>query len=234
MQLSLLIDDRRQRLLALHRALRSHFGHPGPWRHLDPVSQLVLGMVGGRTHEAVSRRAFEVLFTCFRSWERVRDAAEIDVYRAVHRVTYAERKARRLQAALRQVTHERGRLTLDFLAALSVPQALSWLERLPGVGRKTSAVTLNFSTLRMPALVIDTHHLRVLRRLRLIGRRATTVDAYDHVMSHLPSDWEAADYDDHHQLMKQAGQSFCRHAEPNCAACPLRRLCPSAAHVGRV
>jgi adenine-specific DNA glycosylase len=110
-----------------------------------------------------------------------------------------------------------------------VDQALIWLERLPGVGRKVAAATLNFSTLRRAALVIDTHHLRVLRRLGLIDRRAGTVEAYDRLVPLLPGGWTAADLDEHHQLMKALGQTNCRHAFPICRRCPLRDLCPTAA-----
>ena len=49
-----------------------------------------------------------------------------------------------------------------------------WLERLPGVGPKTSAAVLLFSRLRMPAMPVDSHHHRVAARLGLIPESVGT------------------------------------------------------------
>jgi endonuclease III len=54
-----------------------------------------------------------------------------------------------------------------------VPDARAWLESLPGVGSKTSAPTLLFSRLRMPALPVDSHRHRVALRLGLLPQGTT-------------------------------------------------------------
>jgi len=228
MQLLLAIDDRTRTLGEIHRRLEQRFGPQGPFYLLDPVSQLVMGLVGGRTHAKVSRSAFEALLRRFGGWEAVRDAPVGEIETIIAAVTYADAKARRLKAALEAITRAHGRLTLDNLERLTVAEAIIWLERLPGVGRKVAAATLNFSTLRKPALVIDTHHLRVLRSLALVGPKADFRHAYDDMMALLPPDWSAADLDEHHQLMKRLGQTFCRPTVPCCRHCPLRDLCPTA------
>ena len=227
MQLSMAFYNQNESLLRLHRRLIAHFGPPEPCRPLDPVSQLVMGVIGGRTLGSESLRAFRALLSRFDCWEEVCVAEPASLARSIAAVTDAEVKAHRLRAALRLIVARRGRLELDFLADLSVEAALSWLEGLPGVGRKVSAATLNFSTLRKKALVIDRHHLRILRRLGLVRPRANAEEAYRRIMPDLPAAWTAADFDDHHQLMKTLGQSHCRHAFPHCDGCPLRDLCPA-------
>ncbi|WP_282605335.1 endonuclease III [Pelagibius sp. Alg239-R121] len=234
MQLLFAFDDGAATFADIHYRLLIRFGRQGPWRLLDPVSQLVLGIIGGRTRGTVSLLVLEALVQRFGSWEAVRDAAYHDVQREIFRVTFAENKARHLQAALRQLTALRGSLELEFLAAWPVDAALEWLERLPGVGRKASAATLNFSSLRMKALVIDSHHLRVMTRLGLIGAKATTMDAYLSIVPRLPSRWIAADIDEHHQLVKSLGQTICRHDTPACADCPLQDLCSFKKRSARV
>ena len=225
MQMPLGFYNQGESLLRAHQRLMARFGPPGPWRHLDPVSQLIMGMIGGRTLSADSLRAFETLRLRFDRWEDLCTAEPDSLARMIAVVTDAEVKAHRLPAALRQIVARRGRLELDFLGGLPVESALCWLERLPGVGRKVSAATLNFSTLRMKALVIDRHHLRILRRLGLVRPRASAAEAYRRVMPDLPADWTAADLDDHHQLMKTLGQTHCRVEFPRCDGCPLRDLC---------
>lgn len=225
MQLLLFNENRTSLLKGIDARLRDYFGQPGPWRRLDPVSQLILAMVGCRTRGTVSRTAVEALICRFGRWECVRDASADEICKAIQAVTYAETKARHVAQALRMITSLRGSLTLAFLGDWSAADALIWLERLPGVGRKVAAATLNFSTLQMRALVIDTHHLRVLRRVGLLDQRADYRAAYDRIMPLLPAGWTASDLDDHHQLMKTLGQTVCRHDRPRCDQCPLNDLC---------
>ncbi len=227
MQLLFAFNDEVAIFADIHHRLRNRFGPQGPWQLLDPVSQLVLGIIGGRTRGSVSLLSLEALLLHFGSWEAVRDASRREVEIAIARVTFADNKARHLQAALRQVTLERGSLSLDFLEPWRTDAALEWLERLPGVGRKVSAATLNFSHLRKKTLVIDTHHLRVMKRLGLVRAKADIHEAYRQIVPRLPGRWIAADFDDHHQLVKSLGQTTCRHDRPACANCPLRDLCPS-------
>jgi len=228
MQLCLHLDERTSLLKGVDGRLRTCFGHPDPCLQLDPVSQLVLAMIGVRTYGAISKAAFEVLVRRFQRWDRVRDAPAADVYNAIRPVTYSEVKVRHLQAALRIITITRDGLALEFLGGWRVEDALAWLERLPGVGRKVAAATLNFSTLKMKALVIDTHYLRVSRRLGLVGPRADYREAYDRIMPFLPTVWTADDIDDHHRLMKILGQTICRPQRANCDKCPLNDLCKTS------
>lgn len=225
MQLLFAFDDGAATFADIHSRLLAHFGRQGPWHHLDPVSQLVLGILGGRTRGCVSLSVLEALIQRFESWEAVRDASYPEVRALIARVTFPENKARYLLDALRQLTVARGWLELEFLANWPVNFALTWLERLPGVGRKVSAATLNFSSLQMRALVIDTHHLRVMKRLGLLRQQAGFEEAYRQMMPRLPGYWTSADVDEHHQLVKLLGQTTCHHDVPACADCPISGFC---------
>lgn len=227
MQLLLPMDGDPLTLEAVHTRLLARFGRPGPWQALDPVSQFVMGMIGGRTRESESRAAFEALRRQFADWEAVRDAPGPAIHATIAPVNFAEIKAPRLQEALHAITSLRRRIDLDFLGDLAVDTALAWLERIPGVGRKVSAATLNFSTLRMRALVVDTHHLRVVRRLGLTRPHAQYEEAYRRLMPRLPPGWGADELDDHHQLFKRLGQTICRADGSRCRMCPLWDICPS-------
>lgn len=229
MQLLLSLDDQPTLLADIHRRLLQRFGPQGPYVLLDPLSQLVMAIVSVRTHSDISVKAFLALLVRFGGWEALRDAPVAEIQEAIGGVTYAERKAPDLKAALEAITAQHGRLTLDMLDDLNVPEALRHLERLRGVGRKVAAATLNLSTLRKAALVVDTHMLRIVKRLAIVDARCDTCQAYDHLMALAPADWMAADFDQHHQLMKELGRQICRAGWPACHACPLNGLCPTAA-----
>ncbi len=228
MQFEFWPDMRAGLLVEIQQRLYRRFGPPGPFLALDPVRQLALAVIGGKTRSAVSKTAFEALLSRFQTLEAVRDAPVRDIHARIKTVTFADDKAARLKAALRRLPTANGTMSLEHLRPMAVEDALRWLERLPGVGRKAAAATLNFSTLRKCALVIDTHHLRIIKRIGLVDRRANVRRAYDCVIPAVPDRWTARDIDDHHQLLKQLGQRICTHQNPSCGACPLADLCESA------
>lgn len=229
MQLTFELRGETALLTLIHARLLAQFGRPGPWRLLDPVSQLAMGIIGCKTDSTISRVVHTRVLAVFGDWENVRDASHSDLLDELHGLNFVDAKAIRLQSSLKAITRIRGQLDLDFLSVRAVGEGLTWLERLYGVGRKVAAATLNFSTLRKRCLVIDTHGLRVLRRLGLIGSRDSYAAAYDRIMPLVPGDWSASDFDDHHQLVKKLGQAYCRPQVPLCGICPIRDSCATGA-----
>jgi endonuclease-3 len=214
-------------VVTIHRRLLTAFGIPVPAKRLAPVSQLVLALLNVRTSDGIARAAFEALSDRFGHWDWLQYAAPDAVEPIIRTVTFAEKKAVTLPAALRSITARRGRLTLDFLDELPTDAARAWLMDVPGVGPKVSASVLNLSTLDRRALVVDTHHTRVAKRLRLAPRWSNTDKTSALLDSQMPSIWTAEDMADHHELMKRLGQSFCSRTAPSCDACPLLSLCPT-------
>lgn len=210
----------------IHRHLLALYGRPGPWLQFDPVSQLVLALIGTRTVTTTSKRVFVDLARRYGPWAEVSARAPAELRRHLAPVTFADAKAECLPAALRAIARQCGALDLDFLADWPEEAALLWLERLPGVGRKVSAATLNFSVLRRRVLVVDLHHLRLAQRIGLVPMRATPVEAYHRLMRRPPDRWTAADLDDHHTLIMHHAQTVCRALAPRCAHCALAALSP--------
>lgn len=227
-----LFPEPSRTLQAVHDRLLIAYGSPSPGWRLDPVGQLVLGIVSMRTHDTVSLRAFAALARHVRGeWIALENADPATLEEIIAPVTFAEKKARWLPSAVRAIVARRGRLALDFLADWPVEAARAWLRALPGVGPKVANSVLAFSTLERPVLVVDTHHHRIARRLRLVPERADLAKATDLLIRQIPRHWSARTMVTHHVLMKRHGQWLCHHAEPDCASCCLRPLCPQAGPV---
>ncbi|MEP3303558.1 MAG: endonuclease, partial [Roseibium sp.] len=133
--------------------------------------------------------------------------------------------AKRLKACLLAIIAERGNVSLAHLSNLPLEEAMAWLETLPGVARKNSAGVMNASTFDRKAMVIDGHHRRTMQRMGVVPAKADTAKTYDALMPIVPSEWSAADMDEHHLLLKKLGQTFCRPRTPQCGGCPLRADC---------
>ena len=216
------------RLLEAHTRLCTAYGCPVPYFHsLDPLSELVSSLLSHRTRNADSGRAFRSLKAAFANWEAVRDAPTEQVETAIQASTWPEQKAPRIQAILRAITQKHGALSLNFLAGMPVSEARAWLEAISGIGPKTSAAVLLFSTLRMPAMPVDSHHHRVAIRLGVIPASVPVGKSHALLEAMLPKDLDAQGIYDHHEVMMFHGQRCCFFAKPACERCPLLDLCPT-------
>jgi endonuclease-3 len=218
------------KLLLVHERLCRTYECPIRYFHdLDPLSELVSSLLSHRTKNADSGRAFKALRATFgEDWAAVRDAPTATVQDAINAVTWPEQKAPRIQAVLRQITVLRGGvLSLDFLATRTPAEARRWLEQLPGVGPKTSAAVLSFSSLRMRALPVDSHHHRVAVRLAIIPPTLAVGPSHGVLEAMLPADWSAQQIYDHHEVLMLHGQHCCYYRGPACGRCPVLDLCPT-------
>ncbi|MEO1208138.1 MAG: Fe-S cluster assembly protein HesB [Cyanobacteria bacterium J06638_20] len=220
--------DSQQKALLVHERLCQVYGCPIPYfRALDPLSELVSALLSHRTTNRNSGKAFRQLQERFTSWEDLRDGDITVIREAIAPCTFPQVKAPRLKSVLQQITDRRGELSLDFLADLSVEEARHWLEEIPGVGPKTSAAVLCFSALRRPALPVDSHHHRVALRVGLIPSKTAVGPSHKLLAAQLPTDWEAQQVYDNHEVLMLHGQKCCHYRNPRCGECPLLDLCPT-------
>lgn len=119
-------------------------------------------------------------------------------------------KARNLREACRiLVEKHRGK----------VPQMPEDLMQLPGVGRKTAAVILG-NAFGVPALPVDTHVVRVSRRLGLTDHSDPERIEQDLCALFPRESWVRLS----HQLIRH-GRQVCRARQPLCSSCDLHTLC---------
>ncbi len=207
--------------MAVHRRLLEAYGEPRWRRPLPPVAELVSTILSQNTNDLNRDRAFAALRAAFPTWETVRDAPASAVIQAIRPAGLANQKGPRIQAVLRAITEERGRLDLRFLRRLPADQAADWLMRFKGVGRKTASIVLLFS-LGLPAFPVDTHIHRLSGRLGLRPPRASLDQTHDLLARTFPPETY---YAAHLNLIRH-GRQVCRARRPDCPACVLRRICP--------
>lgn len=193
--------------------------------HFSPIGQVIKSLISSRTRDPVSLAAYHRLGAHFGSVSAMADAGAHEIEPLIADVTFPDVKAERLVRMLAMVRAERPGFKLHFLAERPIPAALAWLERLPGVARKVAASALNFSTLRLPVFVVDTHVLRLCMRLGIVPRGADIRVCSDTVTTAMP-DWTGPQFASFHSQLKRLGQQICRWDVPECARCPLAEVCP--------
>ncbi len=211
----------KTRALDIHRRLLEVYGRP-TWREpLPALDELVSTILSQNTNDRNRDLAFYALKARFGSWEAVRDADPQQVIAVIRPAGLANQKGPRIQAVLRQITAERGKLDLDFLREWKAQDAHAWLMRFNGVGLKTAAIVLQFS-LDMPAFPVDTHIYRVSGRLGLRPETMNVEQAHAHLAGLFPPE----DYGSAHLNLIRLGREVCTARKPDCPRCPLRDLCP--------
>ena len=221
-------NDKREKLQLVHARLCKEYGCPVAHFHeISPLDEIVSSLLSHRTRNSESGAAYDELRRRFPDWPAVRDASVADVQDAIKTCNWPEQKAPRIQLILRLITEKRGGdLSLDFLADMEVRAARDWLETLPGVGPKTSAAVMIFSSLRRRALPVDSHHHRVAQRLGLIPMSLDVGPAHAVLEAMLPDEWDAQMVYDDHEILMFHGQRCCYYWGPECERCVLLDLCP--------
>jgi len=210
----------KARALAIHEKLIEAFGEP-IWRTpLPAIDELVSTILSQNTNDVNRDRGFNALRAKLPTWEAVRDAAPEAEIEAIRPAGLANQKGPRIQQVLRSISEERGALNLDFLAGLPIEEARAWLTKFNGVGPKTAAIVLCFS-LNMPAFPVDTHIYRVSGRTGLRPEKMTVEQAHPHLESLFPPETYYAA----HLNLIRLGREVCGARKPNCAECPIRKLC---------
>ncbi len=221
---------RRECARRVDASLRRCYGDR-PWgpRFGGLLDGLVHTILSQNTSDANSHLAFRRLKERFPRWEDAAMAESGGIEEAIRPGGISRVKAARITELLERVRRDFGSYCLAPLAEMEPRAALAYLMDIPGVGRKTAAVLLLFQ-LGHPLFPVDTHVLRVGKRLGLIPGRAGPAGAHEVMDALVPDDIKYR----LHLNMVEHGRKVCRARRPRCGECCLRCLCPSAQGHGGV
>jgi endonuclease III len=136
-------------------------------------------------------------------------------------------KAPRLAETVRRIHAEGPEVFDKTIREAPTPQALAYLEALPGVAHKTAACILVFAAGTRTTLPVDTHLFRVADRIGLAPHNGRLTPASRaSIISNLLS--YGADLAPAHFLFLLVGRSTCTAGTPDCVACFLRPHCAHA------
>ncbi|HEY1329983.1 MAG TPA: endonuclease III [Actinomycetota bacterium] len=209
------------------RRLASRYGPLEPPRRWDPLEELILTVLSQNTSDVNSDRAFAAMRARWPTWEGLAAADPGSLAAAIKPGGLSNIKAPRILAILAEIrARQDGSLDLEWMHRASDRRVEDYLTSLPGVGPKTAACVLAFS-LGRPALPVDTHVLRVARRLGFLDARADATRAHEVLRDLVPARLRVR----MHVGLIRLGRELCRAGMPRCAACPLADLCPTAPSV---
>ncbi len=150
------------------------------------------------------------LFERFPTLDSFADADVAEVETLVHSCGFYKHKARDIVLACQMLRDKYDR---------RVPDSMEELLKLPGVGRKTANLLLG-DIYGQPAVVCDTHCIRIANRLGLAhGKEPEKVETQ--LRAVLPPEESSAFC---HRIVL-FGRDVCTARSPKCGDCPLRPYC---------
>jgi len=186
----------------------------------DPTSVLIGTILSQNTTDKNSHRAFDNLRNKFPSWEEVRKSPVLKIERAIRTGGLSRIKAKRIKNILNQIHNDDSDLSLSYLKRWETDKIISYLRRFKGVGDKTIACVLLFSLSR-PIIPVDTHVLRLSKRLGLVSEDTDAKKAHILLQESIP---ENLVYSLHLNLI-QHGRGVCQAQNPRCGECVVYDLC---------
>jgi endonuclease-3 len=195
-------------------ALKKHYPKtPLPLRHRSAFELLVATILSAQCTDEQVNAVTPRLFAVYPKPKALAKAVHGELEKLVYSTGFYRTKARHLIAMAKiLVKRYQGR----------VPESMPELLELPGVARKTANVVLSGYFKKHEGIVVDTHVIRLTRRLGLVQAK-NPVQIEQELMVLIPKpDWA------HFSLaLIYHGRALCRARNPRCVECFLLSLCPS-------
>ena len=181
--------------------------------HKDPWQLLAATILSAQCTDARVNLITPALFARFPDVFAMAAADPEEVSELIRSCGYHNQKTRSLLGASQVIVSQHdGR----------VPDKLEELVKLPGVGRKTANCVLG-TCYQVPAMVIDTHMVRIMNLLGLVKDKDPV--RIEHEMMKLlpPEEWVALT----HRVIEH-GRAVCIARRPQCEECVLAEICPAS------
>jgi endonuclease-3 len=194
-----------------------HEAHPDATCALDHRNALELLVATILSAQCTDERVNKVTPALFARYPDAQALAEADreeLEQMIHSTGFYRNKAKNVQEACRR---------LVAVYDGQVPANMADLLTLPGVARKTANVVLGNSFQIADGVVVDTHVKRLSERLGL-----TTQTDPEKIERDLMALTPRAEWIDLSHLLIFHGRRVCDARKPQCGACVIAHLCPSA------
>jgi endonuclease-3 len=178
----------------------------------NPLQLLVATILSAQCTDKRVNIVTPDLFRKYRSAEDFAEAPRAELERAIKSTGFYRNKAKNIQSCCRKLVEQHGG---------EVPRTMEELIQLGGVGRKTANVVLGNAFGVVVGVIVDTHAMRLSRRLGLTKEKTPEKIERD-LMRLLPrSHWLLFS----HWLVWH-GRRRCFARKPDCANCEVLKLCP--------
>lgn len=168
-------------------------------------------MLSAQTTDVSVNKVTAILFDKYKSLDELANASFEDICEIIKPIGLYKNKANNLIGIVNMLINQYNYV---------VPSNKDELQKLPGVGNKTAGV-IRAEIFKIPDLPVDTHILRISKRLKIAKEDDEPIDVERKLKKLIEeSRWIKS----HHQLI-HFGRYFCTARNPNCKECKLCQYC---------
>ena len=178
----------------------------------EPWKLLVMGRLSAQCTDARVNIVCRELFEVFPTARALADGDLSEIERIVRPCGLYRTKAESIKAACKMLEEDHGGI---------IPADMDELLKFPGVGRKIANLLLG-DIYKMPAIVADTHCIRICGRL---GFYPETLKDPTKVEKALVPIIEPTEQSDFCHRIVMFGREYCTARSPRCNECPISSLC---------
>lgn len=203
---------KRNKINLLLQYLDELFPNVGSELEYKKDYELVIAvMLSAQTTDKSVNAVTRVLFSKYQTLESLANAELEDIENIIHSIGLYKNKAANLLGIAKK-------LVSDFNGV--VPSDKDALQTLPGVGNKTAGV-IRAEIFKIPDLPVDTHILRITKRLGLADEKDDALQTELKLKKLISEErWIKS----HHQLI-HFGRYFCTARNPQCKNCKIVEIC---------
>jgi len=212
--------DRTEKALEVDRRLDAALGSRLTRDRRDLTHELIHAVLSQNTSRMNYDLAYQHLTDRFPTAAEIGRAPLPELEEAIRPGGLSRQKSRAIKEILLAIHGRRGDYSLEFLRSMRVSEARQYLISLPGVGPKTASVVLMFGMGRK-VLPVDTHVLRISKRIGLVDAKCTAEKAESELESIVPPGKRPR----MHLNMVTLGREICRARAPIHEICPVNMLC---------
>ncbi|MEM2969927.1 MAG: endonuclease III [Candidatus Bathyarchaeia archaeon] len=180
----------------------------------NPLELLVATILAAQCTDAKVNQITKTLFKKYKTAEDYANADLTTLENEIKSTGFYRAKAKRIKDACQVLVDRFGS---------KVPQTMDDLLKVPGVARKTANIVLSNAYGKFEGIAVDTHVLRLVKRLGLVKSRTREKIEAD-LMQMVPKESWLRFSD----LLVFHGRRVCNAKKPKCNQCALKDLCPSA------
>ena len=178
----------------------------------EPWKLLVMGRLSAQCTDARVNIVCRELFSVFPTLDALADAPLSRIEEIVRPCGLYRTKAANIKDACIMLRDEFGGV---------IPPDMDALLRFPGVGRKIANLLLG-DVYHLPAVVADTHCIRICGRLGFYAESLKDPHKVELIMAQILAPEEQSDFC--HRIV-WFGREVCTARAPRCTDCPLKHLC---------
>lgn len=183
----------------------------GELDHETPFQYLIAVILSAQATDVSVNKATPGLFESYPTAKALAEAPLESVMDKIKTIGLYKNKAKNIIKTSQVLVDEYGG---------NIPETISELVKLPGVGIKTANVVAG-DMFGVPAIAVDTHVERVSKRLRICKQSANVGEVEEVLMKKIPRErWVQA----HHTIIL-FGRYHCTARSPKCEGCPLLDMC---------